>query len=92
MAIQVDFDGITATIDQGKWSTDKATDREGMMEEALNSVLKMDLTLKKYGTVEARDVDYHSALSMAKEFGGKITDLSNHESITYDIPGVDVKY
>ena len=42
-----------------------------MLEETLNVQLESDLVLERYGTIWARDVDYESAKSMAKRFGGK---------------------
>ena len=35
-----------------------------------------------------RDMDYYSAKSMSKRFGGKITDLSKHTSLDVAEPGV----
>jgi len=86
MSIEVDFDGIKATSNDGTWTTNKSTDREGMMEESLNALLSVNLTQRKYGTIEARDVDYFSALAMTKEFRGKITDLSKHTMMDYAEP------
>ena len=47
MSIKVDFGGVIATINRGKWSTnkagklslDKTKDRDGLLEKALNSFL-----------------------------------------------------
>ena len=86
MLIEVNFDGVIATINDGKWSTnksdklslDKTKDREGLLEDALNSLTAGDLAMGEYGTIARCDVDYESATSLSRLLGGKITDLSKH--------------
>ena len=79
MAITVNFDGITATINEGKWSTDKDTDFKGVFEGVLTEQLQTDLTTGLYGTVAEPDIDMRSATLMSRRFAGKITDTSKHE-------------
>ena len=81
MAITVNFDGITATINEGEWSTDKDTDFKGVFETVLNTQLEVDIATGEYGTVVEPDVDLRSATLMARLFAGKITDTSKHEPL-----------
>jgi hypothetical protein len=64
MAITVNFDGITATINEGEWSTDKDTDFKGVFETVLNTQLEVDIATGEYGTVVEPDVDLRSATLM----------------------------
>ena len=95
MSIVVDFGGVIATINDGKWSTDKADrlsrdktkDRDGELAKTLNLFLEGDLAEGKYGTIARRDIDYESATSLSRLLGGKIIDLSEHRGYGRTPPG-----
>jgi len=75
--ITVQFDSITATINDGVWKTDEDKKTE-FLETALNLGLEFDIIIKEYGWVGEPDTDLLSAKKMVERFGGKITDKSKH--------------